>query len=245
MFSVIFFLLASFLPNAVVSEKRTLPEFSEAFKRENAQKNTEWLEANAKKDGVVVLESGLQYKIVQNGTGRFRPKPSAEVELVFEGTTLDGKLFDRAPDRGNPRTMTVNRMFDPWKEAFQLMVEGEVRMLYVPAKLAYGDKGFAGSETDVKPGDTIIFRIELLKILSGGKVRAKNCDIDTKAECNDDELKVLTAFQGKSVSDIQAEIKRVDTKLDGMLKQPERLALQDQKRTLKALHKKAKQNKEL
>merc|ERR1712046_552425 len=103
--------------------------------------------------------------------------------------------------------------------------------------------GFVGSRTDVKPGDTLIFRIELLTIVSGGKVRAKNCDVSTKAECNDVELKALTAFQGKSISDIKAEIKRIDTKLDGMLKQSERLEFQDQKRTLKALQKKAKKDK--
>jgi FKBP-type peptidyl-prolyl cis-trans isomerase len=126
----------------------------------NKKEGEAFLAANKTKDGVVALPSGLQYKILQEGTG---PKPAATDSVVcnYRGTLLDGKEFDSSYKRGQPATFPVTGVIKGWTEALQLMPVGSKWQLFVPSELAYGDRG-AGA--DIKPGTTLIFEVELVSI---------------------------------------------------------------------------------
>jgi FKBP-type peptidyl-prolyl cis-trans isomerase FklB len=119
-----------------------------------------FLESNKGKDGVVTLPSGLQYKVLQEGTG---PKPVATDQVVcnYRGTLLDGTEFDSSYKRGQPATFPVTGVIKGWTEALQLMPVGSKWQLFVPAQLAYGDRG-AGPQ--IGPNATLIFEIELISI---------------------------------------------------------------------------------
>lgn len=135
-------------------------EISKAEGEKNLKAGEEFLAANKSKSGVVTLPSGLQYEIIKEGTG---PKPKAEdkVKCHYQGTTIDGKVFDSSIERGEPATFPVNRVIPGWTEALQLMPVGSKWKLYVPANLAYGERG-AGK--DIKPNSVLIFEVELLEI---------------------------------------------------------------------------------
>jgi len=126
----------------------------------NKKEGEAFLAANKTKDGVVALPSGLQYKILQEGTG---PKPAATDSVVcnYRGTLLDGKEFDSSYKRGQPATFPVTGVIKGWTEALQLMPVGSKWQLFVPSELAYGDRG-AGA--DIKPGSTLTFEVELVSI---------------------------------------------------------------------------------
>ena len=119
-----------------------------------------FLAANKAKDGVKVLPDGLQYKVLTDGNG---PKPSASdtVTVNYRGTLIDGKEFDSSYKRGQPATFPVSGVIKGWTEALQLMPVGSKWQLFIPADLAYGDRG-AGA--DIGPGATLIFEVELLSI---------------------------------------------------------------------------------
>lgn len=128
---------------------------------ENRKKGADFLEANKKKEGVITLASGLQYKILKNGEGPV-PKATDTVECHYVGTLIDGTVFDSSYDRGKPAVFQVGQVIQGWIEALQIMKTGSVWMLYVPTDLAYGDRG-AGDM--IKPGATLVFKIELLGIV--------------------------------------------------------------------------------
>jgi FKBP-type peptidyl-prolyl cis-trans isomerase FklB len=119
-----------------------------------------FLAQNKTKEGVVALPDGLQYKILKEGTG---PKPSATDSVVcnYRGTLLDGTEFDSSYKRGQPATFPVSGVIKGWTEAVQLMPVGSKWQLFVPAELAYGNRG-AGP--DIGPNSTLIFEVELLSI---------------------------------------------------------------------------------
>jgi FKBP-type peptidyl-prolyl cis-trans isomerase len=125
---------------------------------ENAAIGVVYLMANAEKEGVVTLESGLQYKVLVEGTG---PKPTAEntVEVNYRGTLVDGTEFDSSYARNKPATFGVTQVIPGWIEALQLMPEGSKWELAIPADLAYGPGG-AGEL--IGPNATLVFEIELL-----------------------------------------------------------------------------------
>ena len=125
----------------------------------NIKEGEAFLAANAKKEGVVVLESGLQYKILTAGTGAI-PTPENTVEVHYKGTLLDGTEFDSSFKRGVPAQFGVTQVIPGWVEALQLMKEGAKWELYVPADLAYGPGGTGGL---IGPNQTLIFEVELLK----------------------------------------------------------------------------------
>lgn len=125
----------------------------------NIKEGEAFLAANAKKDGVVVLESGLQYKILTAGTGAI-PMSENTVEVHYKGTLLDGTEFDSSFKRGVPAQFGVTQVIPGWVEALQLMKEGAKWELYVPADLAYGPGGTGGL---IGPNQTLIFEVELLK----------------------------------------------------------------------------------
>ena len=119
-----------------------------------------FLEDNAKKDGVITTESGLQYEIITEGTG---PKPAQSDMVVthYHGTLIDGSVFDSSVSRGEPAQFPVNGVIQGWIEALQLMPVGSKWRLTIPSDLAYGDQG---SAPVIGPGATLIFEIDLLEI---------------------------------------------------------------------------------
>jgi len=128
--------------------------------QENKEKGEAFLAANKKKEGVVTLESGLQYRVLKSGDGPI-PKASDTVECQYKGTTIDGKEFDSSYKRGKPASFQVNGVIKGWTEALQLMQVGSKWKLFIPPELAYGDRG-AGRA--IAPGTTLIFEVELLGI---------------------------------------------------------------------------------
>lgn len=119
-----------------------------------------FLKENKEKQGVKTLASGLQYKIIKKGEGD-SPKASDTVECHYKGTTIDGKEFDSSYKRGKPASFQVDGVIKGWGQALQLMKPGSKWMLYIPADLAYGDRG-AGKL--IEPGSTLIFEVELMGI---------------------------------------------------------------------------------
>lgn len=119
-----------------------------------------FLEENKTKEGVKTLESGLQYKVITEGTGE-SPDLNDKVKCHYRGSLLNGREFDSSYKRNEPAVFPVNGVIKGWTEALQLMKEGAKWMLYVPADLAYGDQG-AGNV--IEPGSTLIFEVELLEI---------------------------------------------------------------------------------
>lgn len=127
---------------------------------DNMAKGTSFLEENKSKAGVVVLPSGLQYKILEEGTGNM-PSADDEVKVHYEGKLIDGTIFDSSIQRGEPIVFGVNQVIKGWQEALQLMKEGSRWMLYIPADLAYGASG-AGDV--IGPNEVLIFEVELIAI---------------------------------------------------------------------------------
>jgi FKBP-type peptidyl-prolyl cis-trans isomerase FklB len=126
----------------------------------NKKQGEDFLAANKSKEGVVALPSGLQYKVLKEGTG---PKPAASdsVECNYRGTLIDGKEFDSSYKRGQPATFPVSGVIKGWTEALQLMPVGSKWQLYIPSDLAYGERGAGG---EIGPNSTLIFEVELLNI---------------------------------------------------------------------------------
>ena len=127
----------------------------------NKQAGKEFLAENAKRSGVVVLPSGLQYVVLAEGKGR-KPKATDKVQCHYHGTLIDGQVFDSSIQRGTPAVFGANQVIPGWVEALQLMPEGSRWKLYIPADLAYGEQGAGGS---IPANATLIFEVELIKIL--------------------------------------------------------------------------------
>ena len=120
-----------------------------------------FLEENKKRAGVVTLPSGLQYEIIKEGTGK-KPQATDQVKCHYEGTLIDGTLFDSSVQRGEPTVFGVNQVIPGWVEALQLMPEGSKWKLYIPSELGYGARG-AGEM--IPPHSTLVFEVELLEVL--------------------------------------------------------------------------------
>jgi FKBP-type peptidyl-prolyl cis-trans isomerase len=119
-----------------------------------------FLAANAKKPGIKTTKSGLQYKVIKEGTGKV-PKPTDTVKTNYKGMLLDGTVFDASENHGGPATFPVDGVIKGWTEALQLMKVGSKYTLYIPSDLAYGP---AGQGPDIPPNSTLIFDVELLGI---------------------------------------------------------------------------------
>jgi FKBP-type peptidyl-prolyl cis-trans isomerase FklB len=140
-----------------VQQKREEKRLAEA--ETNKKDGSAFLAANATKEGVVTLPSGLQYKVMTAGTG---PKPSATDSVVcnYRGSLLDSTEFDSSYKRGQPVTLNVGGVIKGWTEALQLMPVGSKWQLFIPPDLAYGDRG----QGPIGPNSTLIFEVELLSI---------------------------------------------------------------------------------
>jgi len=119
-----------------------------------------FLAENRKKEGVVTLPNGMQYKVLKEGTGP-KPKSDSEVKVHYHGTHINGEVFDSSYDRGEPISLSLAQVIKGWQEALPLMSVGSKYQFYIPAELAYGDRG-AG--TSIGPNEALVFDIELLGI---------------------------------------------------------------------------------
>ena len=119
-----------------------------------------FLADNAKRPEVTVLPSGLQYEVLTAGTGA-KPNASQKVTVHYEGTLIDGTVFDSSYKRGNPATFGVTQVIQGWVEGLQLMETGAKWKLYIPYDLAYGERG---SPPQIKPFSALIFTVELISI---------------------------------------------------------------------------------
>lgn len=130
----------------------------------NKKAGEAFLAANKKKAGIVTLPSGVQYKVIKEGTGAI-PADTSVVKVQYEGRTIDGKVFDSSYKRNSPATMKCNQTIKGWTEAIVRMPVGSIWEVYIPQELAYGERQLP----DIKPFSTLIFKIELLSIENGKK----------------------------------------------------------------------------
>jgi len=148
--------IAAFKEEMLKKHKEEVTKAAEKNKKEGEA----FLAENGKKEGVVTLPSGLQYKIIKEGDGQ-TPKDTDMVTVNYKGTLLDGTEFDSSYKRGNPSTFAVKGVIPGWKEALKLMKVGSKWQLFVPAGLAYGEKGAGGA---IGPNATLLFEVELVSI---------------------------------------------------------------------------------
>lgn len=144
---------------AVINEffTRKSQEQAEKAKAEGAQ----FLAENAKKEGVVTLPSGLQYQVLREGNGK-KPKATDQVRCHYEGTLINGTVFDSSYKRGEPAVFGLNQVISGWTEGVQLMQEGAKYRFFIPYNLAYGERG-AGQQ--IPPYAALIFDVELLEVM--------------------------------------------------------------------------------
>ena len=120
-----------------------------------------FLAENSKKEGVVTLKSGLQYEVLREGNGK-KPKATDQVKCHYEGTLINGQVFDSSYKRNEPAVFPLNQVIPGWTEGLQLMQEGAKYRFYIPYILAYGESGAGGS---IPPFATLIFDVELLEVM--------------------------------------------------------------------------------
>ena len=152
----------------VDSAAQVAQDMMRAIKAKNLEKEfgpnkvagEKYLADNAKKEGVKVLESGVQYKVLKEGTGAL-PKDTSMVKVHYEGKTMDGKVFDSSYSRNQPADFRANQVIKGWTEALVHMPAGSIWEVYIPQELAYGERQ---QGTDIKPFSTLIFKIELLEV---------------------------------------------------------------------------------
>lgn len=145
--------------NAII--QKYLTGVSEQKYGKNKEEGEAFLAENAKKEGVTVTESGLQYEVVEAGEGD-KPGPSTQVTVHYHGTLIDGTVFDSSVQRGEPATFGVNQVIKGWTEALQLMPKGAKYRLYIPEELAYGASPHPGGP--IEPHMALIFDVELLEL---------------------------------------------------------------------------------
>ncbi|MDO4511325.1 MAG: FKBP-type peptidyl-prolyl cis-trans isomerase [Bacteroidales bacterium] len=125
----------------------------------NAKAGKDYLAENAKQEGVVVTESGLQYLVVKEGEGK-KPGPNDVVTVHYTGRLIDGTVFDSSVERGEPATFAVGQVIQGWVEGLQLMSEGAAYRFFIPSELAYGEHGTG----PIQPNSTLIFDVQLIKV---------------------------------------------------------------------------------
>ncbi len=150
-------ILDRFFAELEADQKAEQSEIADAMKKEGQ----EFLSANALKSDVTTLPSGLQYKVIKEGSGR-KPSRSDRVLCHYEGRFINGQIFDSSYKRNQPATFGLTQVISGWTEVLQLMKEGSLWEVYIPYNLAYGEDGAQGA---IPPCATLIFKIELLKVL--------------------------------------------------------------------------------
>lgn len=140
-------------------EKKQRAQAAEKFKANKAN-GEKYLEENAKKEGVKVTPSGLQYMVLKEGTGK-KPSATSEVKCHYEGMLVDGTLFDSSIQRGQAATFPLNGVIAGWTEGLQLMKEGAKYRFFIPYHLGYGEHGAGQS---IPPFSALIFDVELIEV---------------------------------------------------------------------------------
>jgi FKBP-type peptidyl-prolyl cis-trans isomerase FklB len=135
-------------------------QFFAKVSEQNRKEGEAYLEENKQKDGVQVLKSGLQYKVIQAGIGP-KPTPADVVSVHYRGSFINGSIFDSSYERGKPQVFPVNRVIPGWSEALQHMQVGDKWQIVVPHYLAYGEAGFGN---EIGPCTTLVFEMELIGI---------------------------------------------------------------------------------
>lgn len=135
-------------------------QFYAKLSEENRKAGESYLENNKAIEGVITLKSGLQYKVLNAGTGP-KPTPADVVSVHYRGSFINGTIFDSSYERGKPQVFPLNRVIPGWTEALQLMHVGDKWQIVVPHYLAYGEAGFGN---EIGPNTTLIFEMELLGI---------------------------------------------------------------------------------
>jgi FKBP-type peptidyl-prolyl cis-trans isomerase FklB len=151
--------IASIIATAQENVKSKIQEKAMEQLEKNKKDGEAFLAENKKKTGVKTLPSGLQYKVIKEGKGK-SPKDTDTVTVNYRGTFIDGTEFDSSNKRGEPATFAVNGVIKGWTEALTLMKEGAKWQLFIPANLAYAERGAPG----IPPNSTLIFEVELIKI---------------------------------------------------------------------------------
>lgn len=211
-----------------------------------------FLEEQKGKPGVVTLPSGLMYKVLHEGSGEDHPTVDSPFECYYAGTTpsltpnavdvadsteainKDWNDFDSGYKRGSTTTFAPNQVIKGWTEAMQLMVEGDKWEMYIPSELGYGDGGQGGK---IKGGDVLIFRMEIVKI-KGGKKPADKCDIETKAGCNEKQVKYIEKQAQAGKEKRASELKRLEGMTSGEMKDEAKNWLNSRIKLLKKMGKK-------
>lgn len=128
---------------------------------ENLKAGEEFLAKNKNEEGVVALPSGLQYKVLREGSGE-KPGPASTVKCHYHGTLIDGTIFDSSVQRGTPAKFPLNMVIKGWTEGLQLMSEGSKWRFFIPADLGYGNRQVSAQ---IGPNSTLIFDVELLEVM--------------------------------------------------------------------------------
>lgn len=148
-----------------IEAQTTVQEFMQKQESERSKfmrkAGEDFLAENAKKDGVVVLPSGLQYTVLTEGTGA-QPKATDQVKCHYEGRLIDGTVFDSSYQRGEPAVFPLNGVIAGWTEGVQLMKEGAKYRFFIPYNLAYGERGAGNS---IPPYAALVFDVELIKVM--------------------------------------------------------------------------------
>jgi FKBP-type peptidyl-prolyl cis-trans isomerase FkpA len=149
------------LEDAIPLIQAAMREGMARLAEENLQKGVEFLAENGQKPGILTTPSGLQYEVISEGTGP-KPQASDSVSVHYEGSLLNGEVFDSSYDREEPTEFALEELIPGWTEGIQLMNVGGAYRFFIPAGLAYGEQGYGNI---IPSNSTLIFRVELLKIL--------------------------------------------------------------------------------
>jgi FKBP-type peptidyl-prolyl cis-trans isomerase FklB len=178
------------------------------------EEGLKFLEENAKKDGVITLPSGLQYKVLTKGGGPYHPSVGTPCLCHYSGTLIDGTKFDSSYDRGEPTTFAPNQVIKGWTEAMQLMTVGDKWELYIPSELGYGDHG---SPPKIPGGSVLVFTMEIIEMQGNSSdwVPALACNpiVKPPENCSPEEIKyisrIIDAWDLAKKTSEQARIKKM------------------------------------
>lgn len=175
-----------------------------------------WLSKNKEKPGVIALPSGLQFKVLQEGTGKFSPLLTSTCLVHHEGVLIDGTVFDssRKVDvasgkSGAPMEVSPNMMIKGWMEAMQLMVEGDIFEVYVPSHLGYGDQKDVAA---IPAGSVLIFTLEMIKIKGETALKTRPssvCDPKALTGCDERQEEYIKKQKKKDTAKLSAELRRL------------------------------------